>query len=69
MCLWLFVAGETGKICGINDIFCIKTNEYLLLALEASWVTKEDALKCPCLSGCEDIQIDVILRRDQEDVR
>jgi hypothetical protein len=63
------VVGEGDKICDINDIFCIKNNEYLLLALQASWVTTETALKCPCLSGCEDIQIDVILRRDQEDLK
>ncbi|XP_023702655.1 sodium channel protein Nach [Cryptotermes secundus] len=58
--------GETGKICDINNIFCIKRNEYFLLSLKAHWVTKKDALNCPCLSGCEDIQIDTILRRDQE---
>jgi hypothetical protein len=60
---------ENGKVCDINGIFCIKNEEEALLALQAPWATKENSLKCPCLSDCEDIQIDVIMSREHESVK
>ncbi|XP_021937646.1 sodium channel protein Nach-like [Zootermopsis nevadensis] len=59
-------AGKTGKACDINNIFCIKDNEYWLLTLGPPWTTNSNALKCPCRSGCEDIQIDAIQSRSHE---
>ncbi|GFG35922.1 hypothetical protein Cfor_05274, partial [Coptotermes formosanus] len=59
---------ENGKVCDINEIFCIKNETESLLTLQAPWATKESPMKCPCLSGCEDTQIDVIMRRDHDGV-
>ena len=63
------VTVENGKVCDINNIFCMKHEEESLLTLQAPWGTKQDSLKCPCLSGCEDIQIDTIMNRHNDIVK
>ena len=62
--LFNFVTVENGKVCGINEIFCIKDAQYSLLTLQPPWVTNTTLMKCPCLPGCEDIQINAIMSRD-----